>query len=153
MKLIRVPEDIIVALSSTKFSNSNDERIISMDVPVCIAVMKLDIISQDLERTEQKISEIYKEMAKTVAIDPEKKIVFIGEDPSNEKTGLIIYQDKKQTKYTDSFFKRWQDTGMLLLECQVSNTEEKDVFCIKGIWSDEKWDHLEVYPTSTIHVV
>jgi hypothetical protein len=150
--------DIEVALTTTHYlKNSSigavmDERLKTANIPVCVAVMGLDIYSGDsTEHLEHVMAEMCKDMARTVSVIPEKSYVFVGMNPQDECTGLVVYE-ATDTPMSKMFFERWVVLQTMLFELQVGR-EDQPLFVIKGLWRQTKWDYLDVNPTSKLTII
>jgi len=155
--------DIGVALTTTKHMSvdyneiSTSVSLIIEDIPVCVVDMTFMIIPID-EDMKQFIATTLKNSLGKVFIDTEKRFLFIGEDPSNEDTGMIVYQEPRHTIFTDDFFNRWSEIKHMFLEFKVfnqnieKNTTDK-LFCLKGLWAIDKWEILEINNNDSFKVL
>ena len=146
--------EISVALTSTRFlitteSNFPDEIRYS-NIPVCIAEMGLHFFGGPDEILEHSLSQICLDMAKIVKIDPETKSIFIGANPDEETTGLVIYQEQKDSDCSVEFFSRWKETKIMVFEFGVAG--ESMSFAINGLWKDGKWDFINIGHKQKWHI-
>lgn len=148
--------NINVALSTTGFMASSDgdiQKFREMNVPVCIAEMGLGIFGSGMEQLEHQMAESAKSLAKTVSIDSQAGTVFIGEDPSVEDSGLVVFQEGLYSPMAKAFFERWDQSHMLLFEFHVLGLEGKPRYAIRGLWENDGWSNLEIVASPKIHVI
>jgi len=70
-------DHVSVVLSTTKHSiTCSSDKLVKLDVPICVAVIKLDTPIQKTKRQILKYS--CRELSEFVHIDPEKKTVWVG---------------------------------------------------------------------------
>jgi len=134
--------DVSVALTTYGYliassGTEKDETLLwRSNLPVCVADMGAFIIG-DTE-TMAEIEKSIISMAATVHVDPEKKYVFIGVDPSVEDTGLVIYTEEGDKACAREFFKRWVETKSMFFQFRLM-FGSKVHFAMKGLWADGKW--------------
>ena len=139
---------LTVYLSTTKFSVADNEGLSSMNVPICVAqigIIRIGFSLQEKEVYEHKFSVLCEKMAEFVKIDTKLKTVKI----FDAESFLIDYQEEKDTEYSEEFFKRWEETHILLFEFQVYSLKE-NLFTLKGLWDTNQWRFLEIKPTNKI---
>jgi len=151
---------IDVALSTTRhlaaFGGPPEmaEQFMRVNLPCCIARIGLGLFGSGMEELEHRMAEISKNMAKLVHVDVVKKLVFIGENPEDEETGLVWYEEKNETNYTRDFFQRWRETETLLFEFHhLDMNGGGSRFVIKGLWTGGKWEHLDIISSPKIEVL
>ena len=153
--------DITVTLASTKFMRYEDFSLdsspfIKMDVPVCIASMMIGFFGgtpQEKEVFELQWSQTCMDMAKFVIVDQDKKTVYIGDKDHLDTGALVEYTVDKPSVYSNNFFERWKETGIMIFEFTMLDFKNEPIFCLKGIWSENSWKNLEIVPSSKIKVV
>ena len=153
--------NISVALSTTKFIA---ESVMPVDMkidigcancPTCICEMPLlsfGIGEMNTEVIEHQYSQLMLRMAKEVYVDSEKKYVFIGENSKNDETGLVMYSEFKDSKYTIEFFKRWDDLNQMIFQFTTFGIEDAPLFAVSGFWSKQKWLNLEIVTKGNIQI-
>lgn len=142
-----------VALSTTDYLAVGSEALKELSLPVCVADMSMGLFGfPNVENFEHFCSEICKDMAKTVVINSEKHTVFIGEDPSDEDSALVFFDEEPKDQYGKAFYSRWDECQILLFEFQIKGTGE-DRFCIRGLWVKDHWQFLTVNPSSSVEVI
>jgi hypothetical protein len=136
-------------------SSQQFDTIRSQDYPVCAAQMCMGLYGwgPDLEHQEHFMANMCKNMAKTVFVDSKKRYVFVGEDPDIPDSGLIEYTDEIQQTFSNSFFIQWDIYHSLVLDFSVVGFKMEPIFCIRGLWSIDKWSFMDVYPSSSITVI
>lgn len=151
--------NIRVALTTTRFITKSDnslelmEIFRNLDVPVCIAEMRLGLFGADLEKIEHYMARSAISIARTVKVDPEHCRVFIGENPLKEDTGLVSYQERSLSSTSNAFFQQWGRTHTLVFEFHVLNmVGEKPRYVIQGIWGHDSWSQLEIIPSPRITI-
>lgn|GEM_PF-4358568 len=155
--------NISVALSTTKFisvpkSDTGGDvlrrRMIENNIPTCISQLGLGLFGfgADKEWFEHISAQSCLSMVKTVSIDPKLRTVFIGVDPSNEETGLVIYQEMRDSDYVKEFFLRWEQTKMLLFEHHCIGFDGKPIFVLRGFWDTNHWESVNIFPFKSIDV-
>jgi hypothetical protein len=158
MDIVTFSDDIQVILSVSKNSveildQENSTLFKVLNIPVCVSEFCLNIEGEGSERLRQRFSIICRDMAKIVFVDSTKRYVFIGREPEDENTALISYYVKTSGGFEEQFFRRWEETRMLLLEFQVFDRSRRDLFALKGVWLKEEWHSLEVVAISRIEVI
>jgi hypothetical protein len=148
---------ISVSLSSTKhtLAGTSPDLINSLHqcvFPVCVAEMGLGLFGFN-ERDELGISTLCKNMAKTVYVDSEKQYVFIGENPQIPESALVEYTEQIKTTFTESFFCQWNSTHCMIFEFNCIGTKGTSVFCLRGIWVNDKWQFMDIEASPNITVV
>ena len=161
--------DIDVYLTTTKWAQAADDtetgrQLQRFDIPVCVTKFVMAIFGSDTmgplgsESMENQWSQISKNMAKYVVIRPEKKFLYIGENPNaspednNEEDGLVIFT-AGNGEYATHFFERWIQTRILMFEYLVYNNKLEPRFCLKGLWKNDHWHKLEIRPNNNLFIV
>ena len=151
--------DISVALTATRFiaastfEDDHQRMLWKGNIPICVAEMGLLMFGMgpDQEAFEHRYSMVCKEMAKKVAVDVHAKTLFIGEDPSDENTGLVVYTEQRDTDYTREFFKRWSETRMMVFQYHLKGLNGP-IFSLGGLWDKDGWTTLEIGHRGTFHI-
>ena len=73
-------------------------------------------------------------MDKTIHIDTENKHILLGD----KEHPFIESDDLKDSPMIDHFFKRWSETGILILAFNFYHNK-KFLYCLKGIWQKNEW--------------
>lgn len=156
--------DIKVALSTTKHMLRTEEglnKIQALHVPVCSAQFFSGMFlgtGRDAEIMESSLAQTCMSMTKEVAVDSEKRTVFVAEDLKSIDTYLVEYTDSVKGEYSDDFFKRWDETHTMLFEFTALNWADKSgttkvVFSIKGCWIQDRWINIDVLASPTLHMI
>lgn len=154
--------EIRVVLTTTKFSSSIDDKtseIRELNEPVCVVQLGMSISScRSTESDELLVAKTCINMAKHVVVDIDKKAIFVGEDPQDETTGLVVYEEKRDTIYTREFFTRWSELKTLHFEFQVLDPRKEHepfdcLFCIKGYWSLDHWVLREIRGSNRFELI
>lgn len=92
-----------------------------------------------------------------VYISSDIRRVFIGQDPDNEETGLVSYDDYDETEATNNFFRRWDETQSLIFEYTAIGINDKGkdigiIACASGFYSQEIWKDLKLIPEPMITI-
>lgn len=146
-------DDIRVALSTTSHTlitehgnNRFELDMVILDLPICVSeyYIKIDQITPGL--TNEIAIALMSGIGK-VFIDPDARYLFIGGNPNDETTGLVIYEEIQNDHRATQFFSRWKETGQMQLEYVVygiNATNEKIgvVACISGLWTGNNWMNL-----------
>ena len=146
--------DLAVALTSTKYAlvteegdNTLEIEMILQDAPVCVAEMYLEVedVTEDLVKN---ISTNISTAIDAVEIDSDLKTVFIGSDPLDETTGLVVYQQVNPGKQALSFFERWEETHTLIFEFCVKRKDKTGknlgpIASVRGIRVGEVWKDIQ----------
>jgi len=144
---------INVSLSTTDYIAIGSEALKELSIPICVADMSMSLFGfPNVENFEHFCSKICMEMAKTVVINSEKHTVFIGEDPSDEDSALVFFDEEPTDQYGKAFYTRWDECQTLLFEFQLKGTGE-DRFSIRGLWVKDRWQYLIVSPTGKVEVI
>jgi hypothetical protein len=138
-------DDIKVSLTTSKFSPYSID---SNETPQ----QHQHFVSGNSEYAEHVTSSIAKEMTKEVYVDSSRNYIFVGEDHNIEQTGIVVYSPLNLNGYETEFFKRWNEIKTLMFEYQVFGVDKKDIFIIKGLWIQDHWKFLDVFPSSRIHI-
>lgn len=155
-------DDIRVALSTSIHMRSMDSHVNEVfqrsNIPVCISEMAIGIFGGNTEREELGFAELMKNMCKEVFIDPARRYLFIGEDHTNDTTGLVEYTEDRVEGPSADFFIRWPPTQQLFFEHQVFTLKSdfktfEPCFSIRGFWSRGKWSSIDIYHSNQITVV
>lgn len=153
--------DILVSLTTTGFLAESDvgekqeTGLWKANVPVCIAEIGLMMFNfdQDREKFEHSLAESAKQMAKKIAVYPEKRTIFIGEDPEKLETAMVDYtEENKENKFADAFFQRWAQTQHMVYQHHFIGTKSV-LFSLVGIWLIDHWSYLEIKPKGTMYVM
>jgi len=150
--------DINVMLSTTGHTVAADMHVNQLresNIPVCLADMSMAVFgfAGDLEPFEHRMAEMSKGMAKTVVVDSKARTVFIGVDPHILESGLVEYTDDVKSVVVDDFFKRWDETHMMIFEFTIFGKPDKERFVIKGLWEKDHWYALEITASQNIKVL
>lgn len=148
--------NINVALSTTGFmavSDGDIQMFREMNVPVCIAEMGMGIFGAGMEQLEHQMAESAKSLAKTVVVNSQTGTVFIGEDPTVEDSGLVVFQEEVYSPMAKSFFERWEELHTMIFEFHVLGLEGKPRYAIRGLWENDGWRNLEIVASPKIHVI
>jgi len=148
---------INVSLSSTAYAiddgvSTETNPLIKMDVPVCSANMGLGAFGfgpSEKEKLEHNWSKACLDMTKRVVIDPEKRSVYIGDDEG----WLVEYEDDVKGPHADRFFQRWRELGIVFFEFTLLDFKSQPLFCIKGLWCENKWSKLDIFSSPTCTVI
>jgi len=155
--------DISVALTTTEYSfiteggdNQMEIDLILQNVPVLVAEtsMYFSSIPDDLRK---QIHNAISTKVDTVDINSNLRTVFIGEDIEREETGLVLYQDLKQSPRADAFFKRWNEIHTLIYEytiksIDISGKENGIIACVRGVRVGSTWIRLEIVDEPNLHI-
>ena len=141
--------NIQIALTTTatiitsQMGNEKESELTKADIPILVARQGLQFIplmeNAPIEQIEFRIIKKCKEIAKTVFIDLEKRIIKVGTEPFELKNTLVEYTHdfSKQSEMVDNFFKRWDEKGILIFEYQLIDLKEQVYCCLKGMWTIE----------------
>jgi len=159
MDIDDLSNNITVILSATKFCPS-DTNMQADNIPICIVQMGIAIFGfNEIERKKylRHLAETAKKMAGLVKINSELRTVIIKEyeNSENGEEILVEYRSKrpKLHVYEHEFFSRWDECHTLSFEYQVSDIKtSKDIFAVRGFWTDDRWHDLDIYP-STVYAV
>ena len=124
------------------------------EISVCVAKQSLGVIGKNASLEERFINDMSKtclEMAKEVSIDTRRGIVFIGVDPKDNKTALVDYVSRAD-KNSIRFFDIFERNRVMLFEYQVYGVNNDVLFVVKGLWVEDRWYAIEVYPSPSITV-
>jgi len=147
--------EISVALTSTRFLIATEyefpDEIRYGNIPVCIAEMGIHSFGGPDEQFEHIISQSCLSMAKTIKINPENKSVFVGLNPDDENTGLVVYQEQGNSDCAKEFFSRWKETKTMIFEFGVAGKAMS--FAINGLWKDDGWQSIEVGSEQKWHAI
>lgn len=149
-----INSDIDVALTTTKHTlvaEGSSEDLLKLSAPICVANMCLGTFG--LEYRIEKLSQTCRGMAKTVYINPEKKYIFIGENPAIPDTALVEYTEKDPREPAKDFFTQWENLHMLLFEFVLLDLKGKPLFVLKGLWNRNKWHSLDIRKSPTFNVL
>jgi hypothetical protein len=129
-----------------------------LNVPICVVSLGMSIFSNTLELEELLVAKTCCNMAEHVFVDIDKKYVFIGENPQDETTGLVVYEEKRDTIFTREFFSRWQELRTLHFEFQVIDPKKsykpfECIFCVTGLWSTDHWVFKEYRGSNRFEVL
>jgi hypothetical protein len=140
---------------NTVLSNFPDGLVETANMPVCIAKGAMFCFGGDVEFFEHIMSKTFMGAAKMVHVDPEKRYVFVGENPEVEETGVVVYtNDGEGTgEYADQFFQRWKETQSMILQFYLYDNQRQPRFVILGFWNNGKWDLLESRTKGLFNVV
>jgi len=156
--------DIGVSLSTTKHMLSTKEglnQIQALHVPVCSVQFLCGMLlgsNREAEIMEASMAQMCMSMTKEVAVDSEKRTVFVAEDLKDIETYLIEYTDSVKGEYADDFFKRWDETHSMLLEFTAFNWGNKSgatkaIFSIKGCWILDRWINIDILASPTLNIL
>jgi hypothetical protein len=151
--------DLIVALTTTEFvsiteggDTPTEIDLFTYNIPVCVAEMVMDFPPILPNGYLFRIHSALTSNIDCIDINSNLGTVFIGKDKNEETTGLIVYQDIKNTPPTRAFFKRWDETETLMMQYTIFNRFNKVVCCVRGYWAKGSWIKLSVIPEPTIHI-
>lgn len=159
--MAREMSNISVYLSSTKhlvLSDKFPELFIRTDIPVCavgFSMMLFGSTPHEREDFENQWSQTSLNMAKYVVIDSKKRTLYIGDNKQGENnTGLVEYEAPTDSGiYSNDFFKRWEETKILLFEYTVFDVKKSPLFCLKGLWGQDRWQKLDITPRNNIQII
>lgn len=141
-------------MAGSSASEEKETEFWKANIPVCIAEMGLMMYNfgHDAEAFEHSFAQSAKSMVKAVAIYPDKRTIFIGEDPRVLETAMVDYTNNQKNKYADAFFQRWIETKHMIYQHHFIGNENKSLFSLIGIWVVDRWQYLEIKPKGTIHI-
>jgi len=127
------------------------------NLPICVGQMGLGMFGfgPGMEQFENQHAQIMLDMAKTVEVDSEKHTVFIGMTENEEKIGLLEYEADLNSVTNQEFFRRWDETHIMILEFvvfsmsidQLSGAPSKhDIrWVVRGLWQNGKWNEIGIF--------
>jgi len=154
--------DIKIILTSTKHIIQSEmpqellEQIRDWNLPMCMAEMGMSLygFGKNLEREELNFAQLCMGMCKVVHVDPEKRFLFIGGNIQEETSALVEYTDNVRDFNSDAFFTQWKVLKGLFFEFQVVDPMKRDsIFCIKGIWYNDKWEYIDIFSDGNIKII
>lgn len=155
--------DAKVALTTTEYAlvteggnNEQEINLILKNIPIIVveSSLRIPLITDDIR---EKICQNLSTGVDAIEINSNLRTVFIGSDPEIEETGLVIYQDFKETDRTNAFFQRWDETNSLIFEYTlrrsgILNEDLGVIGCLRGLRVGDHWTKLELTNEPTLHI-
>lgn len=149
-----VTEDITVFLTTTKYTKAISGGIDLEEVrrhihPICVAEQYVNLSRTKFRLIEKDLQKSVRSLTGGVFIDPSEKTVFVGHNPEDEKTGLVVYKDIGEGEASADFFDFWQLYKSMFFEFQVyrrvNNLQRPTFqFSLSGYWAEGQWKQLVI---------
>lgn len=123
-------------------------------ISVCVAKQSIGVFckkSSEEERFVDKMSKVCVDMMTTVCIDKKKRSVLVGE--GNKVLVDYVVDDKSYDSNVYKFFEIFERCRIMLFEYQMFGLNKDVLFVVKGLWVEDKWYKIEVYPSASIKVI
>jgi hypothetical protein len=143
-------DNLEVRLSTSKYilAGNNLNQMKQLDIPILYAKMGLAIYPIN-DQAIFHLANLCQAMAALVIIVD--KQIFIGDDPSSDQGCLISYKENTVNKKAEAFFKRFEETKIIRMDFEVIDLlAEKPLFCLSGLWNNDKWDKLKICDSSNL---
>ena len=149
--------DLIVFITTSEFIYITEGGdfdleldLLNSRIPVCAAEFTMDTPLFLTKEYYQRVYHILTKEVQCVDINSNLRTVFIGKDRNDETTGLVIFNSYNETKHTNAFFDRWDETQALIFEYTMKNQFGKMIACARGYWLNEAWLKIGIAPNPAI---
>ena len=153
--------DFKVALTTSGFTvitddgdNATEIDIMIDDIPACVCELKTDLPLTITKNYITRVKTTILNYLKILDINSNLRSVFIGLDPEDDLTSLVSFHSFDSTTRIDRFFKRWDETQILMFQYTIKREQDGYVVaCMGTLYRDGQWQGTRFLKEPTLTTI